>query len=532
MLKENDIEIGDDNDKHRADMTSLYEATLKTFKEGDIVKGKIISMTEKDATVDIGYKSEGVLPLEEFADPSSVKVGDEVDVLLEDKEDEDGRVMISKLKAERSRGWTDFIDKYKEGDLIEGKVARKVRGGLMVNVGVDAFLPTSQVAVRGFVDLNQLIGKVLSFKIIKINKPRKNVVVSRREVMQEEMQKKREDILVKIKKGDVMKGTVKNITDFGAFIDLGGVDGLLHITDTSWRRIGHPSEILSVGQEINVMILDFNTESKRISLGLKQLEKSPWDELDKKYPPGSKVKGKVVKIMPYGAFVELEKGIEGLVHISELSWTKRINNPQDVLSLGDEIEAIILNIDKDNQKISLGIKQTETNPWLEVAAKYPQDTKVKGIVKSLTDFGAFVEIENGIEGLMHVSDLSWTRRVNHPQEILEKGQEIEAVVLSTDPENRKIALGLKQLTEDPWQKIAEKYQPETVLEGEVTGITNFGVFVKLEDEIEGLIHVSEVDKSPQQRIEDVIKPGQKISVKVIRVDVEQRRIGLSMKGVN
>ncbi|NQT91067.1 MAG: 30S ribosomal protein S1 [Candidatus Omnitrophica bacterium] len=507
-----------------------YYQSMKTLKEGEIIKGKIVGMTKRDVVVDVGYKSEGLIPQSEFPEPAELKVGDEIEVLLESKEDEDGMVVLSKKKADKIVGWERIIGNYGEGDTIKGKASRKVKGGLMVNIGVEAFLPASQSSLRGAINLNSLMGQELDYKIIKINKFRKNIVVSRREVLAQEREDSKIKLLEELKKDDIKKGTVKNITDFGAFINLGGLDGLLHITDMSWGRISHPSEVLAVGDEVEVKILDIDKEHSKVSLGLKQKTPSPWGEVEAKYPVGSKIKGKVVNIMPYGAFIELEKGVEGLIHISEMSWTKRINHPSEVLAIGDIVEAVVLTIDKDSQKISLGLKQLEANPWLEAMVKYPVGSKVKGKIKNLTDYGAFVELDENIDGLIHISDISWTRRLSHPSEVLKKGQKVEAVVLSVDQDNTKIALGYKQLQDDPWPQYIEKYTIDTVVEGPITKIINFGLFVEINKDLEGLVHISELTQPAPANLEEKYKVGDKIKAKIIKIDNENRKIGLSMKG--
>jgi small subunit ribosomal protein S1 len=507
----------------------LYSQTFRDFQEGEIVKGKIVGLSASEVFIDIGYKSEGSVNITEFSNPKELKVGDEVEVLLESKENEEGAIVLSKWKADRKQGWERIISNFKEGDIIEGRVSRKVKGGLMVDIGMEAFLPASLAGVRGPANLNEVLGQSMKFKIVKINKPRKNIVVSRKDALMQEREEARGKLIGQLKKGEIRKGRVKNITDFGAFIDLGGIDGLLHITDMSWGRISHPSELLANGDEVEVMILDFDPTNFKVSLGLKQTKPSPWEDAEKKYPVGTRVKGKVVNIMPYGAFIELEKGIEGLVHISEMSWSKRINNPSEVLAIGDMVEAVVLSIDAKAQKISLGIKQTEANPWLDAEAKYPLSSKVKGKIHNLTDYGAFVELEDGIDGLIHVSDISWTKRIGHPQEVLKKGQKIEAVVLAVDTENRKINLGIKQLTPSPWPEIAQRYLAGTPIEGTVTKISNFGVFVEIEKDLEGLLHISEIKGDLSQKLEEHFKEGQKLNLRVLKVEPEQRKIALSMK---
>lgn len=510
-------------------LEKFYESTFKDFKEGEIVKGKIVALTSKEALIDIGYKSEGYISLNEFSNASTLKVGDEVNVLLESKENEDGMIVLSKWKADRKMGWERIMKEFNEGDVIEGRVARKVKGGLMVDIGLEAFLPASLVALRGFSNLDQYLGQTFKFKIVKINKLRRNVVLSRKDVLRLEQEQVRSKLVNELKKGEIRSGTVKNITDFGAFIDLGGVDGLLHITDMSWGRVSHPSEIVALGDKIEVVILDIDRENSRVSLGLKQKSPSPWQDVENKYPIGTKVKGKVVNILPYGAFVELEKGLEGLVHISELSWSRRVTHPNEMLAIGDVIEAVVLNVDSQSQKISLGLKQMEANPWLKVKDRYPVGSRIKGKIRTLTDYGAFVELEVGIDGLIHISDMSWTKRINHPEEIFKKAQKVEAVVLSVDQENRKIALGLKQLTPDPWPEIVKKYPVGLEVEGTITKVTSFGAFVELENDLEGLLHISEMKESAKEKINDIFKTGDKIKAKIAKADAGLRKISLSTK---
>ena len=517
--------------EEEASMEDIYSDTIKDIKVGQIVKGTIIAIIpKKEVVIDIGYKSEGSVPIEQFPDPSSIKVGDEVEVLLESKEDKNGVVVISKIKAERSQGWERIISKYKEGDVIEGKVSRKVKGGYMVNIGVEAFLPASLVGIRGMANIEKS-EQPLSFKIIKINIPRKNIIVSRREVLLREMEENKAGLLDKLDKGQLVSGTVKNITDFGAFIDLGGLDGLLHIADMNWGRISHPSEMVAIGDKIEVMVLNVDKKGMKVSLGLKQKFPNPWLDVDAKHPAGSRVKGKVVNLMPYGAFVELEKGVEGLVHISELSWSKKYNHPSELVAIGDVIEAVVLSVDKENQKIALGIKQLEADPWIDVEKRYPEGNLVKGKVRNLTDYGAFVELEEGIEGFIHNSEMSWTKRVVHPRDCVKKGQKLEAMVLTVDKANRKIALGLKQLTPDPWEEIAKNFTPGEVVSGKVTKIASFGIFVELKKDLEGLVHVSEIALEIGRRLEESYKEGSEIKVRVVKVEPGQRRIALSLKDV-
>ena len=514
------------------DLDAIYNESFKNLEEGSIISGKVIDITDKEVIVDIGYKSEGILSLNEFKDPSVIKIDDQVDVLLEDKENDDGMVIVSKSKADLIRNWESIVNNYNEGDIIEGTVARKVKGGLMVDIGIQAFLPASLAGVRSPKELGQIVGKALKFKIIKINMPRKNIVVSRKDYVEMEMSQSREKLLAEIEKGQLKKGMVKNITDFGAFVDLGGLDGLLHITDMSWGRISHPSEMLAIGDDVEVVILDFDKTNKRVSLGLKQKTANPWQDVEEKYPVNSKVKGKVVNLVNYGAFIELEKGIEGLIHISEFSWIKRVTDPSEMLAISDVVEVIVLNIDKDNKKISLGLKQIENNPWEDIAKKYTEGSKVKGKVRHLTNYGAFVELEDGIEGLIHISDMSWTKKINHPEEVVKKGDKVEAVIISVDADTHKISLGMKQLTPDPWPGIKEKYATGLIIDGKVSKIMNFGVFVELEPDIEGLIHVSELEDKPSGELTEVYKSGDEIKVRVIKLDDDERKIGLSAKAVS
>ncbi|MBU4305541.1 MAG: 30S ribosomal protein S1 [Candidatus Omnitrophica bacterium] len=526
--------IAEDADQNKdslfaKELESFCAQSVATLQEGEIIKGRVVGVTGKEVLVDIGYKSEGVVSIDEFDDSAEIKINDEINVLLETKEDENGMVIVSKRKADRTLGWERIINNYKEGDIIKGRVTRKVKGGLMVDIGMDAFLPASQVSLRGAQNIDQYVGNSYDFMIVKVNKPRKNIVLSRRELLLKEREESKARLLKEIAVGQIRSGMVKNIADFGVFIDLGGVDGLLHITDMSWGRISHPSEMVAIGDAIEVKILDIDKENMKISLGLKQKTSSPWTGIGERYPVGSKLKGKVVNIVPYGAFIELEKGVEGLIHISEFSWTRRINHPSEVLAIGDIVEAVVLTLDVDNQKIAVGIKQTEIDPWQGISAKYPAGSKVKGRVRNLTDYGAFVELEEGIDGLIHISDISWTKKINTPAEFLKKGQKVEVVVLSIDELNHKISLGLKQLTDDPWPEIVKRYPIDMGTEGQITKITSFGVFVELEKELEGLVHITEINLEATMKIEDAYKVGDKVKAKIIKVDSEQRKIGLSMK---
>ncbi|MFP4217223.1 MAG: 30S ribosomal protein S1 [Planctomycetota bacterium] len=497
---------------------------------GTILKGHIVDIIGNDVIVEVGLKSEGSVEISEFDDPSALEAGQEIEVYLESVESDSGLVELSKRKADRIRGWERLVADNDEGDEITGTVTRKIKGGLLVDIGVPAFLPASQVDIRRPRDIGDYIGQQITAKILKIDEDRRNIVVSRRRLIEEQRAKAKEKLMEEIKEGELRKGVVKNIADFGAFVDLGGIDGLLHITDMSWGRIGHPSEVVSIDEEIEIMILNVDYEKEKIALGLKQKTPSPWENVEEKFPTGSRVTGEVVNIMSYGAFVKLEEGLEGLVHISEMSWTRRINHPSEMVSQGDQIEVVVLEIDKAKQEISLGMKQAETNPWMVVKEKYPPGTVITGLVRNMTNFGAFVEIEEGIDGLLHVSDLSWTRKIGHPSEVLKKGQELQCVVLAVDEEKMRVALGLKQLTEDPWlRQIPEHYLPGQIVKGKVTKITNFGVFVELEPELEGLLHVSELADYKVENPKDVVKVGEELEVKILRVDTEDRKIGLSLK---
>lgn len=506
----------------------------------NIVEGKIVGVEGDFAVVDVGYKSEGIIPLSEWSEEEEPpKPGDNVEVLVEDLEspyaagdDYYGMIVLSKRKAERIKAWMRVMETVSEGDVVTGTVTRKIKGGLLVDIGVNVFLPASQVDIRRPRDIADYIGKEIKCLVLKIDQARRNIVVSRRALIEAERAEKKSNLMAELEPGQLRKGVVKNIADFGAFVDLGGLDGLLHITDMSWGRIGHPSEVVSIDDEIEVVILDVNREKEKVALGLKQKTPSPWEDVEVKYPVGSRVKGTVVNVMTYGAFVKLEEGIEGLVHISEMSWTKRINHPSDVVQVGDEIEVVVLRIDKEKQEISLGIKQTYENPWDTVRQRYPEGTVVKGIVRNLTNYGAFVELEEGIDGLLHISDMSWTRKISHPSEVLQRGQEVECRVLSVDQDRHRIALGLKQLSEDPWaHDIPNRYSPGQVVKGTVTKITNFGVFVGLEDGLEGLLHISELADHKVDNPEEVVKVGEEIDVKILRVDSDDRKIGLSRKRV-
>ncbi len=517
-------------------MLTMEEALRQSGKlpsaAGNIVKGTIIEVRPKEVLVDIGYKSEGVISANEFEDIKTVKVGDQIDVLIEKLEDKEGMVILSKEKAEFKQNWERILTICNEGGTIAGKVKAIVKGGLLVNIGVEAFLPASQIDILVPKNLAQYVGNTYDFKVVKINQERQNIVLSRRELIEQERTERREKLLSDMTPGDIRKGTVKNITDFGAFIDLNGIDGLLHITDMSWGRIGHPSEILKVGQDLDVVVLDINREKGRVSLGLKQKLANPWDSIEQKYPVGAKVKGRVVNLVPYGAFVELEPGVEGLVHVTELSWTKRVAKPSDMLKPDQEIEAVVLGINREEQKISLGIRQLETNPWEQAMDKYPAGTRVKGKIRNLTSYGAFIELEEGLDGMIHVSDMSWTRKINHPSEVLKKGDDVEAIVLEVDKANQRIAVGMKQLLTDPWEGIDQLYKVGDLVTGSVTKLASFGAFIGLQHEIDGLVHISQISEERIDKIKNVLKVGQEVTARVIKIDKSDRRIGLSVKAAN
>ncbi len=518
-----------DWDAQDAAMDALYEGTLANFKEGSIVTGRILRVHDGDVTIDIGYKSEGVVDVSEFRDLEENPVGQEVDVFLEHLEDDNGVIVISKKRAEQQKAWDYVVNECEEGSVVEGTIRSAVKGGFIVDVGVDAFLPGSQLDVTPVRNPDEHVGKTYEFRILKINLERKNIVVSRRDLIEESRRESRRKVLAEIQVGQVRPGVVKNITDFGAFVDLDGIDGLLHVTDMTWGRINHPSEQLKVGDSLNVMVLDVDMEKERISLGLKQTMENPWEEIESRYPMGSQVHGKVVNLAPYGAFIELEEGVEGLVHVSEMSWTKRVQRAADVLSLGDEVNAVVLAVSTEDKKISLGMRQTEENPWEVVASKYPIGSPVTGKVRNFTTYGAFVEIEEGVDGMVHVSDMSWTRKVNHPSEVLEKGDEVTTVVLEIDSMNQRISLGLKQAQEDPWMDIVKRYPVGTRVNGKVTKVSSFGAFVEIEEGVDGLIHISQISDEHVEKVKDVLNVGDEIEARVVKVDAAEHRIGLSVK---
>ena len=510
----------------------LYEESLKSIKEGEVVRGNIIQVTDDYVMVDIGYKSEGQIRISEFRDEEgkiAAKVGDEVDVLLEYHEDENGEIVLSKEKAAKIKVWDEISKIYKEDGVIEGRIVSKVKGGLSVDINVQAFLPGSQVDLRPVRNLDSLIGQQFQFKILKYNKKRRNVVLSRRVLLEKERATLKTDTLQKLEEGKVLEGIVKNITEYGVFVDLGGIDGLLHITDMSWGRVGHPSEMCTIGDSIEVMVLNFDPERERVSLGLKQLSEDPWSTVDQRYPEGGRVSGRVVSLTDYGAFVELEPGIEGLIHVSEMSWTAKIRHPSKVVGVGDQVEAVVLNLNKNNKRISLGMKQVEPNPWDVIGEKYPVGTTIQGKIKNITDFGLFIGIDEGIDGLVHISDLSWTKRVKHPSELYKKGEEIQAIVLNIDKDNERFSLGVKQLNPDPWEEIPERYPVGSSVVGTVTNVTDFGLFVEIEEGIEGLVHISEISKEKIKTPIGMFQEGQQVTAKVVNIGKEERKIGLSLK---
>ncbi len=511
-------------------MVDMYVNSMRNLEEGEVLKGRILNVDDKDVLVDVGFKSEGIIPLEEFGEVDSVKVGEEIDVFLEKLEDQDGLVVLSKQRADFVKVWDRVKDAAEKGEVVEGRLVKKIKGGVVVDLfGVDAFLPGSQIALRQPQSIESLMTQTLKFKIIKLNKRRRNIVVSRRLVLEEEREAAKENILKELEVGQVREGYVKNITDFGAFIDLGGIDGLLHITDMSWGRIRHPSEVLSVGEKVRIKLLSFDPERERISLGLKQLTEYPWERVDEKYPVGSKVKGRVVSLTEYGAFVELEKGVEGLIHISEMSWTKHIRHPSKILNEGQEVECMVLKVDKENERISLGLKQVEPDPWLTLDERYPVNAIVTGKVRNLTNFGAFVELEDGIDGLVHISDMSWTRRIGHPSEVVKKGDEVTVRVLSLDKANRRVSLGLKQVQDDPWPALIEKYPINTTVKATVAKVIDRGAVVMLADDVEGFIPAGQLGIDDLRDPTQYFRDNDELEVKVTRVDPANHRILLSVK---
>ncbi len=509
---------------------ALFESSLKELKSGNVVVGTIVQVNPDSVVVDVGGKSEGLIPIAEFIDENGqvktdIQVGDQFDVLIERTENENGLISLSKEKADRMKVWNTL----EEGAVVEGRIVSRIKGGLSVDIGVNAFLPGSQVDLRPVRNLDKLIGESFDFKIIKLNKRRGNIVLSRRVLLEEQRESQRTDTLQVLEEGLEVEGVVKNLTDYGAFIDLGGIDGLLHITDMSWGRVSHPSDILNVSDTIKVKVLKFDREKERVSLGLKQITPDPWMEVEQKYPVGNRISGKVVSLTDYGAFVELEEGVEGLIHVSEMSWTKRIKHPNKLLNIGDEVESVVLALDIPNRRISLGLKQVEPNPWEVIGEKFPIGTIIEGQVKNITDFGIFVGVDEGIDGLVHISDLSWTKRIKHPSELYKKGDLVKAVVLNIDRENERFSLGIKQLAQDPWQTIPTRYAPGTIIKGQVTSVTDFGIFVEIEEGIEGLIHVSEISKEKVDTPKSFANVGDDLEAVVLNVDTQDRKIALSIK---
>jgi small subunit ribosomal protein S1 len=526
------VSTGSDAQLDRNALAALYEETFRNLEEGTITEGRVVALTKDKVVVDIGYKSEGMIPGDQFSteELQNLKVGDALQVYIEECEDADGNLVLSKEKADKMKIWEELEKLYKDEKSIEGKIVSRIKGGMMVDIGVKAFLPGSQIDLHPVRDLDGLVGKTFPLKIIKINHRRGNVVVSRRVLLEETRDKKRQTTLANLKEGQLIQGMVKNITDYGAFIDLGGIDGLLHITDMSWGRVGHPSEMFSVGDKVEVTVLKYDRETGRISLGLKQKSADPWTNVGGKYPIGTRVRGRVVSLTDYGAFVELEPGVEGLVHVSEMSWTHEVRHPSRVVSVGDQVEAAVLNVDPASRKISLGMKQTAPNPWDMIESKYPIGTRIEGKVKSLTDFGAFIGLEEGIDGLIHISDMSWTKHIKHPSELFKKAQKVEAVVLRIDKDKERLSLGYKQLTRDPWDdEIPARYHVGDSVTGKVSKVADFGIFIELDGEVEGLIHISEASLDSQVKLEDKFKLGEDVTAKIIKVDRDERKIALSLR---
>ncbi len=523
LLKENDEK------QTSSSFGDLYNDSIKTYAEGEIVKGKVLEIRGKEALIDINYKSEGLLSLDEFPNPEAIKVGDEIEVMFESLEGENGLVVLSKRRADYQKCWDGLLANATEGSIIEGKIFKKVRGGFMADIGTEAFLPASLVDIKPVKNLDYFLGQVSKFVIVKINYKRKNIVVSRKDYLEREREEVKSKFLENIQVNQVVKGRVKNITDFGAFIDLGGIDGLLHITDISWGRVSHPSEILNLGDEIQVVVIGIDRDNGKVSLGLKQITASPWETAEQKYPVGTRVRGRITNLLPYGAFVELEKGIEGLIHVSEFSWTKRINHPSDVVKVGDEVEVMILNVDKASRKLSLGLKQLEANPWDSIHDRLKKGDAVEGKVRNVTDYGVFLELEPGIDGLIHASDLSWTRKFASPAEMFKKGDTVKAKILEIDRENRKISLGHKQLSEDPWHELSRSIQSGMTIQGRIIKVVNFGLFVELENGLEGLVHISEIPQSLASKLEVSFPIGETVQVSVLSIDDDARKIALSLK---
>ncbi len=505
------------------------EGSIASMNNGEILKGIVVEITKDFVVVDVGLKSEGLIPINEFSDPHEIALNTEIEVFLDQTEGEDGQIVLSREKARKQRQWEYILNHCEEGSIIRGKVIRKVKGGLMVDIGMEAFLPGSQIDNKRIKNIDEFLEQEFDFKILKINIERKNIVVSRRELLEEERFSKKAELLDDIVEGAIRKGVVKNITDFGVFLDLDGIDGLLHITDMTWKRIKHPSEMVTLGDELEVIILSIDRDKGRVALGLKQKDPNPWEIIEKKYPVGTKIKGKIVNLVPYGAFIEIEPGIEGLIHVSEMSWVKNITDPAQVVNKGDEVEAVVLSIQKDEGKVSLGIKQLEKNPWDEVDVKYPIGKNVKVEIRNLTNYGAFVELEPGVDGLIHISDLSWIKKVSHPSEVLKKGDMVDAIILSVDKESKKITLGVKQLSTNPWESIEKTMPVGSIVHGKVTKIAAFGAFVELDNGIEGLVHVTELSDQSFEKVEDVVSIGASVTAKVVKLDPEHKKISLSIK---
>src|SRR6056300_136638 len=510
----------------------LAESKIEQLKEGSVITGTVMEIRPTEVVIDFGGKAEGAIPAHEFLDLSELEIGSDIEVFLERLEDRDGNPQLSFDKAEQKKNWEKIVNTCEEGSVITGRVRSKVKGGLVVNIGVDAFLPSSQVDIQAPKNLDQFVGQTFDFKVVKINRERKNIVVSRRELIEERRQDKKREILTGIKPGETRRGMVKNITDYGAFIDLDGLDGFLHITDMSWGRISHPSEMVKTGEEITVCIIEVDQKRERVSLGLKQLSSNPWEDIEGKFPINAKVRGKVVNLVPYGAFVELEEGVEGLVHVTEMSWTKRITKPGEVLNVGDEVDAVVLGIQKEDQKISLGLRQLDVNPWDMATHNYPPGARVRGKIRNLTSYGAFLELEEGIDGMVHVSDMSWTRKINHPSEMVKKGDEVDAIVLEVDIDNQRISLGMKQLTDDPWEEIDRLYRMGDVVSGKVARVAGYGAFIELDHDIDGLVHISQISEERIEKVKDYLKEGEEVKARVIKIDKDERRIGLSIKAAD
>ena len=531
--EEEEIFEGGAEGESQEEMSRLYDESFKSVEEGSVVRGRVIQIRQDGVVVDVGYKSEGIIPIEEISreELAKIKTGDEIEVYLEEREDSEGNIVLSKEKADKIKIWEQIEEACNQDMTVTGRVVARIKGGMTVDInGVKGFLPGSQVDLRPVRNLDSLIGQTFELKVLKVNQRRGNIVLSRRALLEAVRDKKKAETLSTLQEGSVIDGVVKNITEYGAFIDLGGIDGLLHITDMSWGRVSHPSEVFAVSDRVKVMVLKYDRENEKVSLGLKQLTSDPWTTADKKYPVGSRVRGKVVSLTDYGAFVELEEGIEGLVHVSEMSWTQKVRHPSKVVAMGDIIEAVVLSIDKDSKRISLGMKQVEPNPWDVIAEKYPVGSRIEGRVRNLTDFGAFVGLDEGIDGLIHISDISWTKHLKHPSEVLKKGQKVEAVVLSVDKDKERLSLGLKQLDQDPWDgDIPSRFRVGDVVTCKVIKITDFGVFVELEGGVEGLIHISEIDKDPHAKVEDLLKLDDEVTAKIIKVDTSDRKIGLSIR---